>query len=219
MNLLLQLYTPSKCQIHNNWTVHEHKCLSSFLFFRFSSNWEREREREWYIKLGIRRNSPKVTYLIFRRGSTGESFFFYGLIDFMLFLTLAWRKWLLRVSQIFFHPEYLAFSSVSYEPCPKTDFFTFYFRWREGVPTSVLGSQPIIWLLSPSPKCPATWVRLPSTSICCYPLCDLHSFLTVTHWRLATVNSSTGNSINLISIVSVGHHVTYESNFSPSSYG
>ena len=81
-----------------NWTVHEHKCLSSFLFFRFPSNWERERE---YTKFGIRRNSPKVTYLIFRRGSTGESFFFYGLIDFRLFLTLAWRKWLLRVSQIF----------------------------------------------------------------------------------------------------------------------
>ena len=100
MNLLLQLYTPSKCQIYNKWTVHEHKCLSSFLFFRFPSNWEREREREWYIKLDIRRNSPKVTYLIFRRGSSGESFFFYGLIDFMLFLTLAWRKWLLRVWNI-----------------------------------------------------------------------------------------------------------------------
>ena len=99
MNLLLQLYTPSKCQIYNKWTVHEHKCLSSFLFFRFPSNWERE--REWYINLGIRRNSPKVTYLIFQWGSTGESFFFYGLIDFMLFLTLAWRKWLLQ-SEIFF---------------------------------------------------------------------------------------------------------------------
>ena len=79
---------------------------------------------------------------------------FYGQIDFRLFLTLAWRKWLLRVSQIFFcllHPEYLAFGSVSYEPCPKTNFLTIYFHWREGVPTSVLGSQPIIWLLSPSP--------------------------------------------------------------------
>ena len=42
MNLLLQFYTPSKCPIYNNWTVHEHKCLSSFLFFRFPSNWERE---------------------------------------------------------------------------------------------------------------------------------------------------------------------------------
>ena len=129
----------------------------------------------------------------------------------MLFLTLAWRKWLLRVSQnffVFFYPEYLAFGSVSYEPCTTTDFFTFNFRWREGVPTSVLGSQPIIWLLSPSTWCPATWVRLPSTNICWYPLCDLHSFLTVTLWRLATVNSNTGNSIKLISIVSVGYHVT-----------
>ena len=86
-----------------NWTVHGHKCLFSFLFFHFPSNWERERERERereYTKFGIRRNNPKVTYLIFRRGSTGESFFFYGLIDFRLFLILAWRKWLLRVSNI-----------------------------------------------------------------------------------------------------------------------
>ena len=52
MNLLLQLYTPSKCQIYNKWTVHEHKCLSPFLFFRFPSNWERE--REWYIKFGYK---------------------------------------------------------------------------------------------------------------------------------------------------------------------
>ena len=122
----------------------------SFVFLQI----EGEREREWYIKLGIRRNSPKVTYLIFRRGSTGESFFFYGLIDFMLFLTLAWRKWLLRVSQnffVFFYPEYLAFGSVSYKPCPITNFLIIYFHWREGVPTSVLGSQPMIWLLSSSP--------------------------------------------------------------------
>ena len=61
----------------------------SFLSFSFKlRERERERERE-YTKFGIRRNSPKVTYLIFRRGSTGESFFFYGLIDFRLFLTLA----------------------------------------------------------------------------------------------------------------------------------
>ena len=75
--------------------------MSSFLFFRFSSNWERERERG-YIKLGIRRNGLKV-YLsfFFRRGSCGEYFLFYRLIDFMLFLVLAWRKWLLHVRDIF----------------------------------------------------------------------------------------------------------------------
>ena len=74
----------------------------SSVFLQIEREREREREREWYIKLGIRRNSPKVTYLIFRQGSTGESFFFYGLIDFVLFWTLAWRQWLLRVSEIFF---------------------------------------------------------------------------------------------------------------------
>ena len=29
------------------------------------------------------------------------------------------------------------FGSICHEPCPKTDFFLFYFRWREGVPTSI----------------------------------------------------------------------------------
>ena len=139
MNLLLQLYTPSKCQIYNNeqsMNINVFLLFCSFVFLQI----ERERERE-YTKFGIRRNSPKVTYLIFRRGSTGESFFFYGLIDFRLFLTLAWRKWLLRVSQIFFrllHPEYLAFGSVSYEPCQTTNFFLFYFRFR--VPANRLAS-------------------------------------------------------------------------------
>ena len=57
----------------------------SFVFLQI----EREREREGgYIKLGIRRNSPKGTYLI-QMDFWGESFFFYGLIDLMLFLTLA----------------------------------------------------------------------------------------------------------------------------------
>ena len=116
----------------------------SFVFLRIES------EREGIQNLGIRRNGPKVTYLIFRRGSTGESFFFYGLIDFRLFLTLAWGKWLLRVSQIFFrllHSEYLAFGSVSYEPCPTTDFSYYLFpltgrspHFRFGVPANHLAS-------------------------------------------------------------------------------
>ena len=55
---------------------------------------ERERERESGIQnLGIKENGPKVTYLVFRRGITGESFLFHRLIDFVLFFTLAWRTW------------------------------------------------------------------------------------------------------------------------------
>ena len=109
------------------------------------------RERESGMQsLGIKENGPKVTYLIFRRGSTGESFFFHGLLDFVLFLILAWRTRVPHVSVFFcLQPgvEWLWFV------CSKTDFFTIYFRWWGGrSPTSVLGSQPIIWLLSPSPS-------------------------------------------------------------------
>ena len=139
MNLLLQLYTPSKCQIYNNWTVHEHKCLSSFLFFRFPSNWERKRVYKiWY------KETQSQGYL---------SYFFDG-VPWRIFLLLRAN----RLQAIFntglkkmassclaeflrlLLPGVLGFGSVSYEPCPTTIFFLFYFRWREGVPTSVLGS-------------------------------------------------------------------------------
>ena len=206
MNLLLQLYTPSKCQIYNKWTVHEHKCLSSFLFFRFPSNWERERG---YTKFGIRRNSPKGTYLISLMEFRGESVFFYGLIDFMLFLILAWRTWVPRVRVIllssstrntgfgFFCPlRTLSNDWLSYSQFPLTGRSS-HFRFR----------APVNRLASTFP-CQAIRVRSPSINICGSPLSDLHSFLTVTLWWLATVNSNAGNSINLISIVSVGYHVT-----------
>ena len=49
-----------------------------------------------------RRNSPKVTYLIFQRGSTGESFFFHGLIDFILFFYTGLKNLGSLLSQIFF---------------------------------------------------------------------------------------------------------------------
>ena len=99
--------------------------------------------------------------------------------------------------------------SARYEPCQTTDFFTFYFRWREEGATSVLGSQPIIWLLSPSPfRFQMTRVRLLSTNTCWYPLCDLHSFLTVTFLMGCHCSFQWEDSINLISIVSVGYHVT-----------
>ena len=56
----------------------------SFVFLQF----ERKRERVYKI-FGIRRNSLKGTYLISLMEFRGESFLFYGLIDFMLFLILA----------------------------------------------------------------------------------------------------------------------------------
>ena len=122
-----------------------------------------------YIKLGIRRNGLKVYFSFFLWWSScGEYFLFYGLIDFMLFLILAWRigSFVSKILFVFFYPEYLAFGSVHHEPCPPTNFFIIYFRWWEGVPTSVLGSQLIIWLLSSSFPCQVTRGRSLSTNIC-----------------------------------------------------
>ena len=202
MNLLLHLY------IHRQSVQYKINEQSSFLFFRFPSNWERERERVY--KIGYK-----------EKQSQGYLSYFFDGVPWRIFLLLR-ANWLYGIFNTglkkmassclaeflrLLLPGVLCFGSVSYEPCPTTNFLIIYFRWREGVPTSVLGSQPIVWLLPSSFRCQATRVRLPSTNICWSPR-DPHSFLTVTLWWLATVNSNTGNSINLIFIVSVGHHVT-----------
>ena len=128
--------------------------------------------------------------------SCGESFFFYGLTNLFLFSILAWWTWVIRVRDIFCSSSFtrstwlLVPSTTNH--VQKLTFLLFYFRWREEVPTSVSGSQPIVWLLPSSFRCQATRVRLPSINICGSPLCDLHSFLAVTLWWLATVNSNTG---------------------------
>ena len=97
-------------------------------------------------------------------------------------------------------------SSARYEPCSKTDFLIIYFRWGERVPTSVLG-VPANHLASLFSPLVSGDLRLLSTNTCWYPLCDLHSSLTVTLWRLDTVNSNTRSS-NFISLLPVGYHVT-----------
>ena len=100
MNSFTTVIYTFKVSKHNNWTVHEYKCL--FLTFVFL---QIKRERESGMQsLGIKENGPKVTYLIFRRGSTGKSFFFHGLLDFVLFLILAWRTQVPHVSVFFCLP-------------------------------------------------------------------------------------------------------------------
>ena len=119
----------------------------SFFFsfvFSLSSNWERER-----------------VYKIVYKEKQSQSYLSY--LDGFL-----WRIFLLLRALLL--PGVLGFSSVRHKPCPTTNFLIIYFRWREGVPTSVLGSQPIIWLLSSSFPCQATWVRSLSTNICWSPL-------------------------------------------------
>ena len=66
-----------------NRIVHEYKCLFlAFILFQI----ERESGKQ---SLGVKGKCPKVTYLIFLTGFTGEFLFFHGLIDLVLFLMLA----------------------------------------------------------------------------------------------------------------------------------
>ena len=112
----------------------------------------------------------------------------------MLFLVLAWRNGSF-VSEIFFClllPGVLGFGSVRHESCRTTNFLISFFRWREEGATSVLGSQPIVWLLPSSPWSGDFFGLLDVTQVQTSGLhCDPHSFLMVILWWLATVNSNT----------------------------
>ena len=84
----------------------------------------------------------------------------------------------------------------------KLIFLTIYFRWGEGVPTSVLRSQPIIWLLSSS-FLVSRFLR--ATRFHPSPVTGYKHLLvlipnSVTHilsWWLDTINSKREDSINL----------------------
>ena len=135
--------------------------INVFSDFCLSSNWERGSGKR---NLGIKEKCPQSYLSYFRRGSTGESFFFYGLIDFVLFLVLAWGT---RVSHVSVNLLSSTRSKVAMvrlpamNPAQKLNSCPF-FRWGEGSPSSVLGSQPIIWLLSLSPSD----VRWPEVTKC-----------------------------------------------------
>ena len=141
-----------------------------------------ERERESGKRnLDIKEKCPQSYLSYFRRGSTGESFF-YGLIDFVLFLVLAWGTQVSHVSvNLFFFSTRSKVAMVrlpAMNPAQKlTSYYLLPLRGREphfrfGVPANHLAS------LSFPLRCPATWGHQVPTSV--YPLCDLHSFLTVT---------------------------------------
>ena len=95
-------------------------------FFSFLSFFFKLRERG-YIKLGIiRRNGPKIylSFSFFFWSSCGEDFLFYRLIDFMLFLILAWRIGSF-VSEISFSSSFTRSTWLwfcPHEPCPTTNF-------------------------------------------------------------------------------------------------
>ena len=160
--------------------------LFSFLSFFFKlREREREREREKVYKIGYKeKRSQSLLIFFFRRGSCGECFLFYGLIDFMLFLILAWRigSFVSEILFVFFYPEYLAFGSVHHEPCPTTNFLIIYFHWWEEGATfvfRVLANYLASTFFLPVSGDPSEVTKYK------------HLFLTVILLRLASVNSNT----------------------------
>ena len=158
----------------------------------------------------------KFTYLFFSMEFLWRSFPLLRANRLYAIFSIGLKKWLLRVRDIlfvFFYPEYLSLVLSATNPVQQLTFLIVYFRWQEGVPTSVSESQPIIWLLSSSPLARRSVratiyhsvshsfsIRSPSTNICfsiltwiCYFGIDPHSYdvLTVILWWLATVNSNT----------------------------
>ena len=128
------------------------------------------RERERGIQnLGIKENVPKVTYLIFRRGSTGESFFFHGLIDFVLFF-LHWLEepGVLRVSVILLSSIRSKMAMVrlpATNPAQKLVFLSFTSAEWKGSPLPFWGpSQSFGFSLPPLPV--SGDLRLLSTNTC-----------------------------------------------------
>ena len=124
----------------------------SFLDFCFSSNWERE--RGWYIKFGYKGEMAQ-SYLSYFSTGFHWRIFLLSRANRLYSIFLHWLEepGVPRVSDILLSSTWnTGYGSVCHEPCSKTNFLTIYFCWRGGSPTSVLGSQPIIWLLSPSPS-------------------------------------------------------------------
>ena len=120
-----------------------------------------EREREWYTKFGYKGKWPQ-SYLSYFSTGFHWRIFLLSRANRLCSIFLHWLEepGVLRVSVILLSSTRSKMAMVrlpATDPAQKLIFLTIYFRWGEGVPTSVLRSQPIIWLLSSPPWCPATW--------------------------------------------------------------
>ena len=161
--ILYYLYIHVQSVKTYNWTVHEYKCLFlAFILLRI----ERESGKR---NLGIKEKCPQS---YFRRGSTGESFFFHGLIDFVLFLVLAWGT---RVSHVSVNLLSSTRSKVAMvrlpamNPAQKLNFFLFTSAEGKGAPLPFWGpSQSFGFSLFPLPM--SGDLRSLSTNICLSPL-------------------------------------------------
>ena len=123
MNLLLHIdiHLQSVKYIINEQSMNINVFLPffSFVFLQI--------ERERVYKIGYKEKWSQSLLIFFLWWSScGESFFFYGLVDLMLFLTLAWRKMAsscFEIFFVFFYPEYLALVLSPTNPAQQLTFF------------------------------------------------------------------------------------------------
>ena len=168
------------------------------------------REREWYTKFGYQGKWPQ-SYLSYF--STGFHWRIFSLsrANRLCSIFLHWLEEpgvpLVSVILLSSTRSTGYGPSARYGPCSKTNLSYYLFPLTGGrSPTSVLGSQPIIWLLSPSPS----GVRRPEVTKYqhlvspVWPTFFLNGYF---FWRLDTVNSNTRSS-NFISLLPVGYRVT-----------
>ena len=140
--------------------------------------------RERVYKIGYKEKWSQSLLIFFLWWSScGEYFLFYGLIDFMLFLILAWRTWLLRVRDIFLSSSTRStgFGSVCHKPCPTTNFSYYLFP--------LMGRSPHFCFGVPANHLVALFF-LPVSGDPREVTEYKHLFLTVILWWLATVNSN-----------------------------
>ena len=128
----------------------------------------------------------------------------------MLFLILAWRTRVPRVSDILLSStRNTGFgSSARHEPFQTTPFSSRFFFSPTGRRCHFRFRVPANHLVSPSFPLVSGDLRLLSTNICWYPLCGPTFFLNGHFLTGCHCSFQREDSINLISIVSVGYHVT-----------
>ena len=142
------------------------------VFSRLLSFFELRERESGKRNLGIKEKCPQSYLSYFRRGSTGESFFFHGLIDFVLFLVLAWGTRVSHVSAILLSSTRSKMAMVrlpAMNPAQKLTFLSFTSAEGKGAPLPFWGpSQSFGFSLFPLPM--SGDLRSLSTNICLSPL-------------------------------------------------
>ena len=151
----------------------------SWLLFFFKLR-EREREREWYTKFGYKGEIAQNYLSYFSTGFHWRIFLLSRVNRLYAIFNTGLKNLGSLVSQIFFCLQHGILAMVrlpATNPAQKLSYYLLPLRGRSphfrfGVPANHLAS-----LFSPLVSGD---LRLLSTNTCWYPLCDLHSSLTVT---------------------------------------